>query len=182
MSGINAKLLPAALALCLLSMAAQPARADTLVIVDAPSTNYRTPAWGIGLILGEPTGFSVKRYLGRDAVHVYLGGAYGPGLRVGFDYLFGLARLQEGRNASLDLFVGLGAFAGALRGPCGGINNWQGDCNGDGYLGARMPLGLEVRFHNAPISIGLELAPGLAFASGRSGLLVDADLAVRILL
>jgi hypothetical protein len=183
MSGINAKLLSAVCALSLVSLAAvRPARADTLVIVETPSNTYRAPSWGIGLILGEPTGFSVKRYLGRDAVHVYLGGAYGPGLRVGFDYLFGLAQLHDGRSASLDLFVGLGAFAGALRGPCDGINNWQGTCNGDGYVGARMPIGLELRFRNAPISLGLEMAPGLAFATGRSGLLVDADLALRVLL
>ena len=182
MLGINAKLLSVACALCVSFAAAQPARSDTLVIVDSPSTNYRTPSWGLGLMLGEPTGLSIKRYLGRDAVHVYLGGAYGPGLRLGFDYLFGLAEVHNGRSASIDVFVGLGAFAGALRGACDGINNWQGTCNGDAYLGARMPIGLELRFRNVPISLGLEMAPGLAFASGRSGLLIDADLALRVLL
>ncbi len=182
MSGINAKLLSATCALCLAFAAVQPAQADTLVIVETPSTTYRTPSWGIGLMLGEPTGLSIKRYLGRDALHLYLGGAYGPGLRVGVDYLFGLAQLHDGRNASVDLFVGVGGFAGALRGPCDGINNWQGTCNGDGYLGARMPIGLELRFRKAPISLGLEMAPGLAFAAGRSGLLVDADFALRVLL
>ena len=113
MSGINAKLLSAACALCLAFAAVQPAQADTLVIVETPSTTYRTPSWGIGLMLGEPTGLSIKRYLGRDALHLYLGGAYGPGLRVGVDYLFGLAQLHDGRNASVDLFVGVGGFAGA---------------------------------------------------------------------
>jgi hypothetical protein len=183
-SGSNAKLLRSSIAcaLCLTFAAARTAQADTVVVIDTPPSNYRAPAWGLGLILGEPTGFSVKRYLGRDALHVYLGGAYGPGVRFGVDYLFGLAQLHNGRSASVDVFVGAGGFVGALRGPCDGLNNWQGTCNGDGYLGARMPIGLELRFRAAPISLGLEVAPGLAFATGRSGMLVDADLALRILL
>jgi hypothetical protein len=176
------KQLLAASALILCAAAAPRARADTLVVVDRTANSSRNPSWGLGLMLGEPTGFSIKRYLGRDAVHVYLGGAYGPGVRFGADYLFGVAQVLNGGNAWLDLFVGGGAFVGALRGPCDGINNWQGTCNGDGYLGARMPFGMELRFRNAPLSIGLEVAPGLAFATGRSGLLVDADLALRILL
>lgn len=179
--GINAKLLSAACALCLAFAAVQPARGDTLIIVDTP-TNYRTPSWGIGLMLGEPTGLSIKRYLGKDAVHVYLGGAYGPGLRLGVDYLFGIAQVHSGSSANIDVFLGLGAFAGTLRGACDGFNNWHGTCNGDGYLGARMPIGIELRFRNVPISLGLEMAPGLAFAPGRSGLLIDADLALRVLL
>jgi hypothetical protein len=171
----------AASVLALVCVAAPRAHADTLVIIDRPAQN-RAPSWGVGLMLGEPTGLTLKHYLGRDAVHVYLGGAYGPGVRFGVDYLFGVAQVLGGGNAWIDLFVGGGAFVGTLRGPCDGINNWQGTCNGDGYLGARMPLGFEVRFRSAPISLGLEVAPGLAVASGRSGLLVDADLALRLLL
>lgn len=179
MSRFQRHLLPAVALLCLpLSL---PAFADTVVVVQSNPV-YEAPRWGIGLVLGTPTGLSLKRYLGRNAFDVYLGGVYGPGMRFGADYLWGLAQLVRAQSVNLDFYVGLGGFVGALRGPCGSFYNWQGTCNGDGYVGARVPIGLEFVFKSAPISLGLELAPGIAFAPDRQGFLFDGNLALRFLL
>ena len=148
------------------------------------SSMYEPPRWALGLSLGEPTGLSIKRYLGgRNAFDLNLDAVYGPGLRFGADYLWGLAQLLSDRSSlNLDVYLGLGAFVGALRGPCGGFYNWRGDCSGDGYVGGRIPLGIEALFRTAPLSVGLEVAPGIAFASGHSGFLLDASLMLRLLL
>ena len=174
------KLFAPALLLCL----SLSARADTAVVIEtAPYTTSDAPRWGLGMMLGEPTGITLKRYLGgRHAFDVYLGGAYGPGVRVGFDYLWGIARLLSDRSAAdLNFYLGVGPFVGVLRGPCGGIDNWRYQCDGDLYAGGRMPIGLELKFRTAPFSLGLEVAPGLAFAPGRAGYIVDASLVARVL-
>ena len=182
----RSSLLAPALLLCL----SISARADTVVVVDSPGyvatgPGYYEPSrWALGLSLGEPTGISAKKYLGgRNAFDVNLDFVYGPGFRFGADYLWGLGQLLTDRSVmNLNVYLGAGPFIGTLRGPCGGFYNWQDTCSGDVYLGGRMPIGIEAVFRNAPVTLGLEVAPGLAFAPGRVGLLVDASLMLRVLL
>ena len=139
--------------------------------------------WAMGLRVGAPTGFTIKRYLGgRNAWDFNIDAIYGPGLRVGADYLFGIAQLMTDRSTlDLDIYIGLGPFVGTLRGPCGGFDNWRQICNGDIYVGGRVPIGLEAVFRTVPFTLGLEVAPGLAFAPGRVGFLLDANLIFRVL-
>lgn len=139
--------------------------------------------WSLGVDLGTPTGISAKRYLGgANAFDLNLGFAYAPGLRFGADYLWGLAQLLPDRSAlSLDFYIGAGPFVGTLRGPCGGWQ-WGTACNGDLYVGGRVPIGLEAVFKRVPVAIGLELAPGLAFSAGQTGFLLDTVLTLRVLL
>ena len=182
----RSSLVAPAIVLCL-SLAA---RADTAVVVEGPGhvvtgPGYYEPSrWALGLSLGEPTGLSIKRYLGgRNAFDINLDAVYGPGFRLGFDYLWGLGQLLNDRSTmNLNVYLGVGPFIGSLRGPCGGFYNWQDTCSGDVYLGGRMPIGIEAVFRNAPITLGLEVAPGVAFAPGRAGILVDASLLLRVLL
>ncbi len=140
--------------------------------------------WALGLTLGEPTGISAKRYLGgRNSFDLNIDAAYGPGLRIGADYLWGLAQLLSDRSSvDLDVYLGVGPFVGTLQGPCENFGTWRHDCNGDLYAGGRMPLGIEAVFQRVPVTLGLELAPGLAFAPGRAGFLLDASLMARVLL
>jgi hypothetical protein len=142
------------------------------------------PRWALGVTLGEPTGVSVKRYLGgRNAFDLNIDFVYGPGFRLGADYLWGLAQLLPDHSAAdLNFYLGAGAFLGTLQGPCEGFGGWRHDCNGDAYVGGRMPIGLEVVFKRVPFSLGLEVAPGIAFAPGRAGFILDASLVARILL
>ena len=159
---------------CALLLAASPAIAQQRL------TPARRPArWALGLTIGDPFGISLKRYLGTaNAWDAYVAFAYGPGIRFGGDWLWNLGRLIAERKFELDLYAGVGPFIGALSDPCGPgfINN---RCNGDLYFGARVPFGLELLLREAPVTFGLELAPGIAFAPGRAGLLLDFFLAVR---
>jgi hypothetical protein len=178
MSPIHKKL---SLVLALLSLLPSlPAFADTFPNGPAPMVS-EPRRWGLGIQIGAPTGLTLKRYLGRDAIDFYVGGVYGPGLRVGADYLFGLAQLADSPSVNLDLYVGVGPFVGLLRGPCAGVSSWPGTCDGDGYLGGRVPIGLELVSKRAPFSLGLELAPAFAVAPNRAGVLLDVNLAARVL-
>lgn len=99
------------------ALIAGAARSETAISTQAVAEPDR---WSAGLMIGDPFGITFKRYLGRDAVDLDLGVAYGPGLRFGADYLWGLAQLAPGSSAlGLVLYLGAGPFIGALERPCG---------------------------------------------------------------
>jgi hypothetical protein len=161
--------------------------------VGAPRAEARELADGdgrssIGVTLGEPFGLSFKRYMGGNAFDVNLALAYGPGVRLGADYLWQLGLLHDHSTLQLNAYAGLGPFIGSFVGPCNfdyGFNRCGNGYNSGVYLGGRVPLGLEAVFNQAPIAIGLEIAPALAFGPGRSdygvGYLLDALIAIRFL-
>lgn len=157
---------------CALLVAAAPAAAQL--------TPVRRPArWGAGLTFGDPFGVSVKRYVGdQNAWDLYAAFAYGPGVRFGGDWLWDLGRIVAERDFDVDLYAGVGPFVGALSDPCG-PGFLRDRCNGDAYVGGRAPLGAEMLLRRVPLTVGLELAPGVGFAPGRSGFLLDFLLAVR---
>jgi hypothetical protein len=65
--------------------------------------------WAAGLTLGDPFGFTLKRYLGgADAIDFNIALAHGPGFRVGVDWLWGLGRLHRHPKFNLDLYFGVG--------------------------------------------------------------------------
>jgi hypothetical protein len=168
------------------------ALACALVLAGTPAFAQRAPSdrWALGVTIGDPFGVSLKRYNGprrgppggnNTAWDAYAAFAYGPGVRFGGDWLWNLARLATEPEFAVDAYAGVGPFVGAFSGPCGPgfIDN---RCNGDVYFGARVPLGVEMLLRKAPITFGLELAPGVGFAPGRAGMLLDFLLAVRWLL
>jgi hypothetical protein len=167
---------------CALILAASPAiGAERLAGV-------RPERWALGLMLGDPFGISLKHYnrsptryppgANAYAWDVYAALAYGPGVRFGGDWIWVLDRLVAERKFDLDLHAGVGPFIGALSEPCG-PGFLRDRCNGDVYFGARVPLGVELLLREAPVTFGLELAPGIGFAPGRAGLLLDFFLALR---
>ena len=168
------------------------ALACALFLVATPAIAQRAApsGWALGLTIGDPFGVSLKHYNGPrkgppggypTAWDAYVALAYGPGFRFGADWLVTLGRLATEPEFSLDVYAGVGPFLGVLSNPCGPgfIDN---RCNGDAYFGARAPLGLEMILRKAPLTLGLELAPGVGFAPGRAGLLLDFLLAARWLL
>lgn len=166
---------------------ATPARADA---VNQPE------GWGIGVMLGSPTGLTVKRWMGgSNAWDVGLGfGGFGfnPGFRLHADYLWGLAQiLPDTSDVTLDLYLGVGPVVGF--GMHGYGYGYGGYCNdrydrrynncGTGYLygGGRVPLGIDLRLQKAPIEFAVEIAPGAVIHEyGISGLL-DGMLIARFL-
>ncbi len=63
-------------------------------------------------------------------------------------------------------------MVGSLTHPCQFYGDF-GTCNGDGYIGARIPFVLEL-WPRAPLNFGLQIAPGLAFNQNNVTGLVDA--------
>src|SRR5262245_7697593 len=91
-----------------------------VLIVALPLTAGARPVsersrWGLGFMIGQPTGLTLKHWLGgSDAFDIGVGG--GPGIRAHGDYLFGLANLSSGGDLNVDLYVGPGAIVGVDRG------------------------------------------------------------------
>lgn len=136
----------------------------------------------LGFMLGGPTGIGFKHWFGgSDAFDLGVGA--GPGLRVHADYLWGIAQLLSNTSdMQLDFYLGAGGVLGfGGYGWCGWYDGRRGHyCHDDAYIGARIPIGLDMGLRRAPLSFGLEVAPGLAISPHGAGSLVDAFLFARV--
>jgi hypothetical protein len=106
---------------------------------------------GVGIILGEPTGFSAKHWLsstsaidGAIAWSFIDGGAF----HIHADYLLHSFRLIYVPEGKLPFYYGIG---GRLK------------TSDEARLGVRVPLGLAYIFQTAPVDIFLEVVPILDF-------------------
>lgn len=115
--------------------------------------------FGAGIILGEPSGLSLKLFVERshafDAAVSW--SVLDSALYVHADYLLHLSGwvLRGGSNHRLLPYVGIGAKIAVE-----GDHDDRGH-HGDGGLGLRVPLGLAWLPGSLPIDIFLEVAPGL---------------------
>ena len=110
-------------------------------------SNAQDKGVGLGIIVGEPTGFSFKYWTSSTtAFDAALAWSFidKGALHIHADYIihnFDLIRVPEGK---LPFYYGIG----------GRLKNF-----GDARLGVRVPLGLAYIFQNAPVDIFLELVP-----------------------
>ncbi|HKA86512.1 MAG TPA: hypothetical protein VKE22_02565 [Haliangiales bacterium] len=133
------RLAPLALAAALL---AAPGRADA-----------QGRPFGLGVILGNPTGISAKAYLARaHAIDAAVGAAFlhGSGLHIHADYLWHPVILAEDEAFTLPLYIGIGGRM-LIRGREG----IQGD---KFHLGPRVPVGFLFDFKQIPIDVFVEVA------------------------
>jgi hypothetical protein len=115
-------------------------------LVISMSATYAQKNFGIGVILGEPTGLSAKLYTGSNnafdfaAAWSFKGSGH---LLLQADYVWhsSLARASSGE---LMLYYGIG-----------GRIIFQNDAR----VGARIPIGLDYQFSTAPIDIFVEIVP-----------------------
>jgi len=126
------------------------------------SASAQNRKFGLGVILGEPTGLSAKLWIGKntaiDGALAWSFGSFGTfgyqsALYVHADYLFhnfNLIKVEKGR---LPVYYGIGASV-VLASDVG--------------VGIRVPIGLEYIFANAPFDIFLEIVPMLAVVPGTS--------------
>lgn len=118
------------------------------------------PAFGVGLIVGSPTGLSLKYYLGDSgrAIDAAIGGAVASdqGFDLHADYLFHPALLSTEDAFDLVLYLGVGGrFLVHDRGSNG---------DDDFHIGLRGPIGVLFDFNNVPLDAFLEVAPILDLA------------------
>jgi hypothetical protein len=111
---------------------------------DASADQAPGGPFGVGLVVGEPTGITGEYRFGRNAIEVALGlnTFEGKGFYVHGVYLFYLPALVSGGTAALNPYLGLG---GILTGE-------------DVRIGARVPFGLSIDFRGAPVKIFAEIA------------------------
>ena len=120
----------------------------TLLGIFSLGLSAQDSGFGVGAIIGEPTGLSAKTWLNtHDAVDAGVAWSISNGwLHIHADYLrhtFGLIPVEVGK---LPLYFGLGAKIGF--GP-------------DISIGARVPVGLAYLFDGTPLDVFIELVPGL---------------------
>ncbi|NJD92287.1 MAG: DUF3996 domain-containing protein [Geobacter sp.] len=127
-----------------------------LTVLLSASAVMAQDGFGVGVIVGEPTGISVKKWLGTDraidgAAAWSLSGDHN--LQLHADYLvhdFGL--LKPGNiNGKLPVYVG-----------AGGRILFSDDSHGrhnDTVLGVRVPLGISYIMAKAPVDFFVEIVP-----------------------
>jgi hypothetical protein len=123
--------------------------------------------FGLGIIIGEPTGICGKQWLSnKTAVDgaVAWGFADEGALHLHGDFLVHSFDLMRSEKGSLPVYYGIG---GRLR--------FEDD---DSLVGVRVPVGLDYIFEGSRVDLFLELVPILDLAPGTE-LRVNAGLGVR---
>lgn len=105
------------------------------------------PHFGMGMIVGEPTGLSGKLWMGRNTA--FDGGVAWSfsgenSLHLHADYLFHNTSLFSPRSGVLGLYFGLG---GRVK------------FDSDDSAGIRVPVGLAYMLENAPMDLFFEVVP-----------------------
>ncbi|CAN5900478.1 hypothetical protein BH11MYX2_BH11MYX2_09290 [soil metagenome] len=141
----------------------QPEKKAEPVDLDAASgTRADKGTFGIGLILGEPTGISAKLYLADDkAIDAAVGFAFfGGGLQAHTDYLWHPYILQSREQFVLPVYIGPGIRA---------IDYRDGE-NGDRFaLGVRVVGGILFDFKQVPLDAFVEVAGVVEYKFGDGG-------------
>ena len=116
---------------------------------------------GVGIIIGEPTGLSLKKWIGNDrAIDAGIAWSFSENdsLHIHADYLlhrFDLISIPEvpGR---LPIYFGLGGRIKLKEN-----DNGRGRNDDDPLAGVRMPFGIACLFADTPVDIFAEIVPVL---------------------
>ena len=136
----------------------------------APSIFAQDKGLGVGVIVGQPTGFSVKSWLNeKNALDFGLGFSFAKNdnnVHIHADYLW---HSFSAINSPTQKFV-------LYYGP--GLKIRTGKSNVDAELGIRGVIGIAWMAHTVPIDVFLEVAPVLEFVPG-TGFNMDAGFGAR---
>jgi hypothetical protein len=151
-----------------------------IVVMIAATCSARTQGkFGVGVIIGEPTGVAWKyRISGVNALDGAIGLSPGDRVRFHVDYLWEKHSFEE---EHLLLHYGAGAVVGA------GGSQYLGFGRGDTYVLVQKDLGFAVRgvvgltyeIPRSPFDAFLEIAP-LLILTPDSGMGIDAAVGVRV--
>ena len=126
---------------------------------DQPDVGFTQGNLGLGLILGEPTGFTVKYWL--DEQYAIDGAAAwsfwdGDGFQLHGDFLwhnFDLLADAGGENGKLPIYFGAGARLKFRE------DEGRRDHDNDTVFGIRAPVGISYLFQGKPFEAFAEIAP-----------------------
>ena len=156
-----------------------PLMALWVLLLPADGTAAPGPL-GAGIILGEPSGLSIKLFLdARHAVDAALDLSFvEDAVYVHADYLmhFSPIFIRGGAQHPILPYVGFGGLIGVAGGDQD--HNRKDEHRERGALGVRVPLGLTWMPRAAPIDVFLELVPGLIIIPETNPKL-DAGLGIR---
>ena len=111
------------------------------------TTSAQDGKFGLGVVLGEPTGVSAKLWLGQtSAVDGVVAWSFvnNPSVTIHADYLFHFFDVFPIEKGRLPLYVGIGGTISISPDP---------------DVGVRIPFGATYLFDTAPLDIFLEAAP-----------------------
>jgi hypothetical protein len=107
--------------------------------------------FGLGIVLGEPTGVSAKLWLGQTSAMdgvVAWSFANNPSFTFHADYLFHFFEVFSVKEGRLPLYVGIGGAISIAPEP---------------DFGVRIPFGVSYLFDTVPLDVFLEAAPIFLF-------------------
>jgi hypothetical protein len=123
-----------------------------IVIVSASFIHSQNKGFGLGIIIGEPTGVSFKYWTGSNSAFdgaVAWSFIDGGALHIHADYILHSFNLIPVPSGTLPLYYGIGARIKLLD---------------KASFGVRVPVGLAYLFSGTPIDIFLEVVPILNLA------------------
>jgi hypothetical protein len=144
----------------------------SLAVLTAPARADGGP-FGLGLILGSPTGVSGKLYFGkRNALDFAVGAALvnERGFHVHVDYLWHPVMLTEDEAFFLPLYFGIG----------GRLLSHERHEDSDLHLGVRVPVGIVFDFKRVPIDVFGEVALVVDIIHSSGEDIVDLNAAVGV--
>ena len=121
--------------------------------------------FGLGLEIGEPTGFNGKYFLSESGAldfgigWIYRHYYYDDGIHLYLDYLWHPTTLASSPEFALPFYIGVG------------VRYWDFEycdepepfCYDGSAIGIRVPIGLSFDFNNAPLDIFIQFVPVLDF-------------------
>lgn len=133
----------------------------TALLLCGLQAQAQNSGFGAGIMLGDPTGISLKTWLNSDRALGFglAWGAVGDGyFHAHGDYLFHNHTLITVSKGKLPLYYGPG-----IRMRFWGDDDHDDDGDDDGSvdLGVRFPVGLAYLFDGAPVDIFIEVVPTL---------------------
>lgn len=148
--------------------------AAALVLVAGGAARAEGGPFGAGIILGDPSGLSLKLFLdGRHALDAAVDYSFlDNALYVHADYLLHFDAWVA-RGASRHLFIPYVGIGGKV-----GVHEGDKHGHGEGGLGVRVPLGVAWMPQAVPIDVFLEVVPGL-FLLPATDPDLDASLGLR---
>jgi len=118
-----------------------------LMMILAKPITAQDHGFGMGLILGEPTGLSAKLWTGGDNAFDFAAAWSFKGdgnLLLQADYVWHFFNLMPVPSGKLPLYIGIGGRVILADDP---------------RFGVRIPIGIDYLFADAPIDVFLELVP-----------------------